>query len=112
MSCLIIVNSYLLFIDDGESGDEANCHPFKTRLERIASQFDSRWIFDIPQWATTMTATYNGIKHANRPSPDPLTSLNAWRESIQVFRGWVALQLGLDYETLLPVSCQLVPPEF
>lgn len=92
---------YLLFVDDGESEKQANKHSFKSRLERIANQFDSRWPFDISQWATTMSDTYNGIKHANRALPNLLTSLNAWRESVQVFRGWIALHLGLDYDTLL-----------
>lgn len=48
-----------------------------------------------------MTRSYNSIKHANRTPVDRLQSLNAWREGILVFRGWVALRLGVPKDRLL-----------
>mgnify|MGYP000904206607 FL=1 len=48
-----------------------------------------------------MTESYNSIKHANRARVDRLQSLNAWREGVLVFRGWVALRLGVPKDQLL-----------
>jgi len=45
---------------------------------------------------------YNSVKHANRASPEVLSMLNGMRESLIVFRLWVAGRLGADSrQTLL-----------
>jgi hypothetical protein len=91
---------YLLYLEDGEGVKKANGHCFKDRLLRIAKDLGSEFTIDTDAWAQKMTAAYNGIKHANRASLDAVDNANAWRESVLVFRGWIALRLGVTHQTL------------
>ena len=92
---------YLLYLEDGEGVQKANGHCFKDRLLRIAKDLESSFPIDTDVWAEKMTAAYNGVKHANRKSLDAVDNANAWRESVLVFRSWIALRLGVTSQTLI-----------
>ena len=92
---------YQLLQEKGISKNKAGASPFISRLRAIASELGDDWPFNLEQWELEMTESYNSIKHANRAPVDRLQSLNAWREGILVFRGWVALRLGVPKDRLL-----------
>ncbi|MEG9227630.1 HEPN domain-containing protein [Aeromicrobium sp. Sec7.5] len=91
---------YELLLQDGESPRAARGANFRERLERIARDISSDLGFEPMAWAQRMSDVYNGTKHANREKPEFLESLNGWRQSVQVFRAWIASQLGVDTEKL------------
>lgn len=92
---------YQLLQEKGYCKKEAGKTAFADRLCSIISELGDAWPFDLVLWKDEMTRSYNSIKHANRTPVDRLQSLNAWREGILVFRGWVALRLGIPKDRLL-----------
>lgn len=92
---------YQLLQERGADKDEAGKACFANKLHAIISDLGDNWPFDLEQWRLEMTESYNSIKHANRARVDRLQSLNAWREGVLVFRGWVALRLGVPKDQLL-----------
>lgn len=92
---------YQLLQERGVSKNKAGASPFVSRLRAIASELGDDWPFNLEQWELEMTESYNSIKHANRAPADRLQSLNAWRKGVLVFRGWVALRLGVPKDQLL-----------
>ncbi len=106
---------YLIALQRGTAKSKAHRMTFAARLRVIWD--DSKIVppIDREQWVTTTTSTYNSVKHANRESPDPLTALNAMRESLLVFRTWVAGRVGAERTQTLnqlrldPMSDPYVP---
>lgn len=92
---------YQLLQERGADKDKAGKACFANKLHAIISDLGDNWPFDLEQWRLEMTESYNSIKHANRARVDRLQSLNAWREGVLVFRGWVALRLGVPKDQLL-----------
>ncbi|MCI1978367.1 MAG: hypothetical protein LKJ44_01410 [Bifidobacteriaceae bacterium] len=92
---------YELYLEDGESKERANRHSFQERLLRISRDLGENWLFDVNEWSEKMAKAYNGIKHANRHPLDFIDNANAWRESVLIFRGWIALRLGISKKELL-----------
>ncbi|GHG46331.1 hypothetical protein GCM10011331_06290 [Flavimobilis marinus] len=56
--------------------------------------------FNGAAWAAATADAYNAVKHANRTLPDPVDLANRWRESVLVFRIWLALELGVEPDAL------------
>ncbi len=92
---------YQLLQEKGYCKKEAGKAVFADRLRSIISELGDDWPFDLVLWKDEMTRSYNSIKHANRTPVDRLQSLNAWRKGVLVFRGWVALRLGVPKDQLL-----------
>jgi ApeA N-terminal domain 1 len=91
---------YQLALDAGESANVANAENHKCRLLRMAADLTVLPPFDIEEWAQRSADAYNGIKHANRDMPDPLTMVNTLRENRIVFRLWIAGRVRVPKSTL------------
>lgn len=91
---------YLLMLRDGTSKEVAKNASLKARLERILADLNDCLPIDSEAWVSSTSATYNGLKHANRKEPDPIDVLNAWRECVLVARAWVAVELGIAHEKI------------
>lgn len=92
--------AYLLLCRDGVPVKQAARTALVARLTLIAERIAAAIPFDGVEWATSTAAAYNGVKHANRSLPDPVELANRWRESVLVFRLWLALELGVKAEDL------------
>lgn len=73
---------------------------FNTGLDLILQDMDSVPLDDVEGWKTRANATYMGLKHPDRPTPDSLVLLNTLRENLLVLRFWVAQQIGVKGSTL------------
>ena len=89
---------YLLMLRDGIGEKVAANANLQRRFERILQDLGDCLPFDGPTWAHGTVAAYNGLKHANRATPDEVDVMNAWAESIMVVRAWVAVELGIAVE--------------
>jgi len=85
--------AYQIAIDAGVSKSVAGRESHRSRMVRVGNEVKIPLPFTVDDWATRATDAYNGIKHADRPEVDTLDAINAWRESVLVFRFWVATQL-------------------
>lgn len=56
--------------------------------------------FDVQAWAERTADAYNAVKHANRSLADPIDMVNCWRESVLIFRIWIAQDLGVTLTDL------------
>lgn len=92
--------AYLLAIREGATPRAAAKQQLQPRLERIADLVEQVAPFNVTDWAKSTAAAYNAVKHANRTLPDPVDLANCWRESVLVFRLWLALELGVEPESL------------
>lgn len=52
------------------------------------------------KWAQRFRTSYNGVKHADNPLPDPLTALKLARQGLTVMRAWQAHQLGVPEDVV------------
>lgn len=91
---------YLLLLRDGATERTASSAPLRQRLERILLDVSELLPFDGDEWATLMSRTYNGLKHANRARPETIEVLRVWAESVMVTRAWVAVELGVPKEVV------------
>lgn len=85
--------AYQIAIDASVSKSVAGRENHRSRLVRVGNEVKLPLPFTVDDWATRATDAYNGIKHADRPEVDMLDAINAWRESVLVFRLWVATRL-------------------
>lgn len=88
----------LLLKRDGKPKAEYDNAGLRDRVDRIASEIGDCVPFDAQEWAADFTRAYNSIKHVNRTMPAPHAIINAWQDSVQVVRAWVASELGVTPE--------------
>lgn len=93
--------AYLLGLrEDGLTPQEAARIPFAMRLVRIGDSIRDVVPFDVDVWAVETAHAYNAVKHANREMVDPIDMVNRWRETVLVFRIWIAHNLGVKHDAL------------
>ena len=94
--------AYLVVLrDDGISRKDAANMSIAGRLERIGRPLADIVSFDISEWADSTAKAYNAIKHANRTLHSDLDMLNRWRETVLIFRLWLASELGVHHQSLI-----------
>lgn len=87
---------FLLAKRQGKSDSQANRLNYKERLDLIIRDVDGLLPFVNGGWSQGMADAYNALKHANRDLPLIVNVANSWRESVLLFRTWVASELGVD----------------
>lgn len=93
------------YLIDTEKNNGANLNDrdqisFNTGLDVILNDMRVKPFEDTESWKKRSNATYMGLKHADRPTPDALVMLNTLRENLLILRFWVAQQLGVPGPTL------------
>jgi len=86
--------------DDGATPKAAANMSIAARLERVGRPLADVIPFDVAEWAQSTADAYNAIKHANRTLSSDIDMLNRWRETVLVFRLWIAVELGVDRTAL------------
>ncbi|MCK9792908.1 hypothetical protein M1843_03985 [Isoptericola sp. 4D.3] len=87
--------------DLGMTERQAGAQNYVERFKLIADALGAGLVpFDIDAWPQAAADGYNAVKHANRTLPDLPELANCWRESLLIFRCWVALKLGVEKEVL------------
>lgn len=89
---------YQLARESGKSSKQATDMRFKERMELIKAELPVPTIQN--DWPDRSAATYNGVKHANRPLPDVVAMRAAADENILALRVWVAARIGVPKSTL------------
>lgn len=91
---------YQAFIDDGMDEKDANRVSVKDRLTRIVDEV-SECVRGIPEsFVSDFASGYNGVKHANRPDPDPVDLFTSYKVGVRVVRAWIAMRLGVPKEII------------
>lgn len=85
---------YQLALDAGVAKKQAGNETIHDRLLRVGNEVSLPLPFDVAGWARRTSDAYNGIKHANRAEVDVINALNASRESVLLFRLWVATRVS------------------
>lgn len=70
-------------------------------LKAVAAECSATLPFNGATWAENSTEVYNGVKHADRRTPDLDTMVNSLRQNRIVFRAWVARRIGVPDGALL-----------
>lgn len=91
---------YDLLIETGVSKRKAKDAKFAGQVEAISSVVADVLPFDANDFTDLLRRTYVGVKHADRDRPDWQEMYLAYRQSVQVFRAWVALRLGIPKQRL------------
>ena len=93
--------AYQMALDDNVPEKTAAWEQHEDRLVRVGDSVELPLPFTIAEWAERTSQAYNGIKHANRAEVDIIDALNAWRESVLVFRAWVATRIGATSDAVV-----------
>lgn len=87
---------YQAFLHAGATEKSAGNKSMEQRVRKIANQV-SGCVDGIPTtFAKDLADGYNGVKHANRPIPDPADLLVNYRLGVKIVRAWIALRLGVS----------------
>lgn len=86
---------YDLLIEAGWSKTGAKAVNFAGKVRAVSSAVGDMLPFSADDFPDLIRRTYVGIKHADNVRPDFQEMHLAYRQSIQVFRAWVALRLGV-----------------
>jgi hypothetical protein len=91
---------YDLIIASGVSKTQADKKPWEDRVRAVTSVTASVLPFSEDDFVALLRRNYRAVKHADNPRPDVQEMHLAYRQSIQVFRAWVALRLGVPTKRL------------
>ncbi|MCU0311006.1 MAG: hypothetical protein MUE36_08685 [Acidimicrobiales bacterium] len=106
---------YAIALESGVSRGSAKAESHEARLERIFTQIPDVLPEDCANWVQRSVATYNGVKHANRPQPSLIELADTQRLNLLIFRLWVAARIGVQPSSLAahlrtdPMARPLVP---
>lgn len=88
---------------DGANGSRLNARgqiTYNDAMEAILADMPVVPVPDVEAWKERSRLSYMGVKHADNPTPDIVTLVNAYRENALVLRYWIAGRLGCATETL------------
>lgn len=91
---------YDLLIESGESRTKAKGVKFTGQVRAVSSVVADVLPFSADDFPDLLRRTYVGVKHADKDRPEWQEVHLAYRQSIQVFRAWVALRLGVRPKVL------------
>jgi hypothetical protein len=91
---------YDLLIEAGGSKTKAKAAGFAGQVRAVSSVVGDVLPFSADDFPGLLRRTYVGVKHADNARPDFQEMYLAYRQSIQVFRAWIALRLGVPREKL------------
>ncbi|WP_196217318.1 HEPN domain-containing protein, partial [Cellulosimicrobium composti] len=86
---------YDLLIEAGASKTKAKDAAFVGQVGAVAEAVEGVLPFSASEFSDRLRRTYVSVKHADKARSDPLEMYLAYRQSIQIFRSWVALRLGV-----------------
>jgi hypothetical protein len=91
---------YDLLIEAGAAKKRAKDANFEVQVRAVLAQVADLLPFDAERFPPLLRRTYVGVKHADRDRPGWDEMHLAYRQSIQVFRAWVAMRLGVSKRRL------------
>jgi hypothetical protein len=91
---------YELIIASGVSKSQADNKPWEDRVRAVTSVTASVLPFSEDEFVNLLRRNYRAVKHADNARPDGPEMHLAYWQSIQVFRTWAALRLGVPRERL------------
>lgn len=91
---------YDLIIASGVSKSQADKKSWEDRVRAVTSVTASVLPFSEDDFVDLLRRNYRAVKHADHARPDWQEMLLAYRQSIQVFRAWVAIRLGVPKKRL------------
>ncbi len=87
---------YQAFLDSGTSQKRASGKTIEQRVRKLTDSLTG-CIPNIPHsYPKNFADSYNAVKHANRPQPNPLDLISNYRLGIKILRAWIALRLGVS----------------
>jgi hypothetical protein len=87
---------YDLIISSGVSKSQADRKSWEDRVRAVSSVTASVLPFSEDDFVNVLRRNYKAVKHADNARPDWQEMHLAYRQSIQVFRAWVAIRLGVS----------------
>lgn len=93
---------YELIVASGVSKTRANKMSWEERVRAVTSTTSSCLPFSEADFVDLLRRNYRAVKHADKAQPDWKDMYLAYRQSIQVFRAWVAIRLGVPRTRLKP----------
>jgi len=91
---------YDLTIASGLSKGQADRKSWEERVRAVTSVAASVLPFPEDEFVDLLRRNYRAVKHADNSRPDWQELHLAYRQSIQAFRAWVGIQLGVPRERL------------
>lgn len=91
---------YQLALDKGiRKAGQRLSHPHA--LQQVIDDTKRHPVADPAEWKERSDRCYNGIKHADNPSPHSLEAANTMRENLLVLRFWLAQRLGAKFDNVM-----------
>lgn len=91
---------YDMLVASGVTKSQADKRSWEDRVRAVTSVTASVLPFAEDDFVGRLRRNYRAVKHADNARPDRQDMHLAYRQSIQVFRAWVAIRLGVPSQRL------------